>query len=66
MTTTLSKNDSMIRPTVLEVNLKKIEENIIQFKKLLRNLDYMAVVKANAYGLGAIEISRLAVQCGAK
>lgn len=66
MITALSKNESVIRPTVLEVNLKKIEENIIQFKKLLRNLDFMAVVKANAYGLGAIEISRLAVQCGAK
>lgn len=59
-------NEGIIRPTVLEIDLKKIEENVIQFKKILKRLDFMAVVKANAYGLGAIEISRLAIRGGAK
>jgi alanine racemase len=61
-----SKNESIIRPTVLEVNLKNIENNILQFKKKLKGLNFMAVVKANAYGLGSIEVSNLAIRCGAK
>lgn len=59
-------NNNIIRPTILEIDLIKIGENIVQFKKLLGSLDFMAVVKANAYGLGSIEISNLAISYGAK
>ena len=37
----------------LEINLDKIKNNIIKIKKISRNAKFCAVVKANAYGLGA-------------
>lgn len=61
-----SHDQRILRPTILEVHLKEIEKNVLQFKKLLKNLDFMAVVKANAYGLGAIEVSKVAIRCKAK
>lgn len=39
--------------TYLEVNLDKIRNNILQIKNLSDNSKFCAVVKANAYGLGA-------------
>lgn len=41
----------------LEVNIDKIRENIINIKNESNSL-FCAVVKANAYGLGAVEISQ--------
>jgi len=55
-----------IRLTVLEIDLKKIEQNIVQYKKKLKNVSFMAVVKANTYGHGVIEISKLAIINGAQ
>lgn len=39
------------------VNLKTIEDNIDILKKITKN-KFLAVVKANAYGLGAVKISK--------
>ena len=39
------------------VNLETIKENINILKKLTKN-KFFAVVKANAYGLGAVEIAK--------
>lgn len=41
----------------LEINIDRIRENIINIKNESRSL-FCAVVKANAYGLGAVEISQ--------
>lgn len=54
METELLKNRAWI-----EVNLHNLEHNINEIKKIIPSkTEIMAVVKANAYGLGIIEISR--------
>lgn len=42
----------------LEVNIDKIRKNILNIRSLDDNSKFCAVVKANAYGLGADEISK--------
>ncbi len=50
--------------TVLEVNLTKIVENFHAFQSHNPELKVMAMVKADAYGLGAVQISRALVEAG--
>lgn len=48
------------RPTWAEVDLKALEYNYIQVKRLAgKDVQMMAVVKANAYGHGTVEISKV-------
>ncbi|GAB4074263.1 alanine racemase [Barrientosiimonas marina] len=55
------------RPTWAEVNLEAIGENIGQMiDKLPENCSMIAVVKADAYGHGAVEVSKKALASGAK
>lgn len=55
-----------IRPTRAEIDLSAIRQNIINVKALLRpGTKFCAVVKADAYGHGAVEVSREAVRAGA-
>jgi len=55
-----------LRPTKLEVDLNAVSFNIKTLKTLVGNkTEIMAVVKANAYGHGAIEVSRVALKSGA-
>ncbi|MBN2058577.1 MAG: alanine racemase [Candidatus Saganbacteria bacterium] len=52
--------------TYAEIDLNAIKHNIGQIRKLLAPATrYMAVVKANAYGHGAVAVSRAAVEAGA-
>lgn len=54
------------RPTRAEINLSAFEFNFNQVRKLVGGrTKIMAVVKANAYGHGAVEISKIAVSLGA-
>jgi alanine racemase len=54
------------RPTRAEINLSAFEFNFNQVKKLVGGkTKIMAVVKANGYGHGAVEISKVAVSLGA-
>ncbi len=56
-----------MRPTVAQISLPAFEFNFNQVRKLVGGkTKIMAVVKANAYGHGAIEISKLAVSLGAE
>jgi len=48
----------------LEINLAHVEENVHAVRDLTHT-DVMAVVKANAYGYGAVEVARAALQAGA-
>jgi alanine racemase len=49
------------RPTYAEIDLKKLQHNIKESRKLLSPMaKFMAIVKANAYGHGAIEVSKAA------
>lgn len=52
--------------TYTEINLEAIKNNIKEIRKLLAaGVKFMAVVKANAYGHGAVAVSRAAVEAGA-
>ena len=56
-----------MRPTYIEIDVKKLNENldIIQrhlYKKDERKIPIMAIIKANAYGHGLVEIARILEQ----
>ncbi|MFJ8063397.1 alanine racemase [Psychrobacillus sp. NPDC096426] len=54
------------RPTTIQVNLQAIHSNIKRLKERLpQHTNIIAVVKANAYGHGAIEVTKAALQAGA-
>jgi alanine racemase len=53
------------RPTVLEVDLENIARNTRTLKKIVGEAELMAVVKADAYGHGFEEVSRVCLENGA-
>lgn len=57
--------DVNIRPVWAEVNLDNIINNIREIKKNINGEEIIAVVKANAYGHGAIDIAPILVENGA-
>ncbi|MDR3589961.1 MAG: alanine racemase [Negativicutes bacterium] len=55
-----------MRPTIAEIDLAAIRHNIVQIRnKIGPAAKLVAVVKANAYGHGAVPVSRAALQAGA-
>lgn len=52
------------RKTYLEIDLSAYENNIRYFQRMLGRSSIMAVVKSNGYGHGAIEIAKVATECG--
>jgi len=55
-----------MRPTIAEIDLQAIRDNLRQVRQLLAPSTYiMAVVKANAYGHGMIKVSKAALGAGA-
>ena len=55
----------MYRPTWVQIDLSSLRHNISVIKtKLPEKTKLMAVVKADAYGHGMVEIARHAVSCG--
>ena len=55
----------MLRPTYLEVNTKKLYRNIQQIRGSIgKNTGIMAVVKADAYGHGIVDIAKACVNSG--
>lgn len=57
--------DVNIRPVWAEVNLDNIINNINEIKKNINAEEIIAVVKANAYGHGAIDVAPVLVESGA-
>lgn len=55
-----------LRPAWVEVNLAAIENNARQIVAIAGGAQVMAIVKANAYGHGAVEVSRAALRGGAR
>ncbi len=51
------------RPTVVEVDLEAVRHNVRRLKP--RGAELMAVVKADAYGHGDLEVARAALEAGA-
>ncbi|MCS7464065.1 alanine racemase [Paenibacillus doosanensis] len=57
--------DSFYRPTRVEISLDALRSNLGRFRQMLpSHVKMMAVVKADAYGHGAVEVSREALRCG--
>lgn len=57
---------NLLHYTIAEIDLAAVDHNIKAIKKLLpADIKFMAVVKANAYGHGSVEVSRQAVKSGA-
>lgn len=53
------------RPTYAEIDLKKLRKNIQRIKKIISpKTKFMAIVKANAYGHGAVEVAKTAESAG--
>ncbi|MFK7696909.1 alanine racemase [Paenibacillus sp. HJGM_3] len=58
--------DTFYRPTWVEVSLDAVHHNVSCFRQWLPpEMAMMAVVKADAYGHGAVEVLREAVEAGA-
>lgn len=55
---------AMYRPSWVEVDLDAIAHNVRQIKKYLNGTSLCAVVKADAYGLGAVAVARTLVESG--
>lgn len=54
------------RPTWAEISLDAVRHNVGEFRRVLPpHVKLMAVVKANAYGHGAVEVAQEAVRAGA-
>lgn len=50
----------------LEIDLDAVGHNVSMIKKVVgKNCEIMAIVKANAYGYDAVEVSRVALKNGA-
>ena len=55
-----------MRPTWAEISLDRFKSNLGEVKNIVgNNVRVMAVVKADAYGHGALRISEAALSCGA-
>ena len=56
----------IFRDVCAEIDLNAIRHNLTNIRRHINsNAKLCAVVKANAYGHGAVEVSRIAVECGA-
>ncbi|ALS24152.1 alanine racemase [Paenibacillus naphthalenovorans] len=59
--------DSFYRPTRVEISLDALRHNLEEFRRVLpEHVSMMAVVKADAYGHGAVEVCREALSSGVK
>lgn len=54
-----------MRPTWAEIDLQAVQANIAALKKIIRAPRLLAVVKANAYGHGAVPVATAAIEAGA-
>lgn len=60
------ENIQYFRPTKAVIDLEAIRHNVMELKKLMQpNVQIIAVVKANAYGHGDVEVARAAIEAGA-
>ena len=55
-----------MRPTIATIDLDAVENNVKAIDRVIRqDCKVMAVVKANAYGHGDVEVARVALEAGA-
>lgn len=56
--------DKLLRPTWVEISLSKLRRNFQKIRDLAGQRKVMAVVKADAYGHGAVTVSKCLAGCG--
>jgi alanine racemase len=56
--------DKLLRPTWVEISLSKLRRNYGRVRKLAGARRVMAVIKADAYGHGAVPIAQCLAACG--
>jgi len=61
----LNYHNKIIRPAWVEIDLDAVAKNVSHIKSYLVNTRMLAVVKANAYGLGAVPLAKTIMQNGA-
>ena len=57
--------NGIIRPTYVEINLARLKQNFETIQAKVAPAKVMAVLKANAYGHGMVEIAKHVVTWGA-
>jgi alanine racemase len=57
--------NGLVRPTYVEVDLERLRQNLEAIRAHVRPARVMAVLKANAYGHGMVEVARHVVNWGA-
>jgi alanine racemase len=57
--------DNVRRPTIAEINLKAIRNNVRRICERVHPAEVMAVVKADGYGHGAIPVAQAVISAGA-
>ncbi len=57
---------NIVRPTHAIIDLKAIDHNMRQIKRRVGNVKVMAVIKANAYGHGDVQVARVVLNAGAE
>lgn len=56
--------DKLLRPTWVEISLSKLRRNCARVRALAGSRKVMAVVKADAYGHGAVPVAQSLAACG--
>jgi len=56
--------DKLLRPTWVEISLSKLRRNYERIRRLAGHRKVMAVIKADAYGHGAVAVARCLAGCG--
>jgi alanine racemase len=56
--------DKLLRPTWVEISLSRLRSNFQRVQQLAGPRKIMAVVKADAYGHGAVQVARCLASCG--
>ncbi len=56
--------DQVIRPTRAEISIEALRHNLAQVRALAAPAEVLAVVKANAYGHGAVQVARVLEAAG--
>ncbi len=56
--------DKLLRPTWVEISLSKLRRNFQRIRDLAGARKVMAVIKADAYGHGAVPVSKCLAECG--
>ena len=58
-------NLARLRPTWAEIDLNAIQHNVAELRRCAPDAQFMAVVKAEGYGHGALQVARAALDAGA-